>query len=82
MSALPAALPGGLSFADIAERLNPAVVSISATSRGEARRRPAQPPDRPEPFLQRPQRGRNLSMYLYKPEINQRALETLKIDER
>ncbi len=59
VSALPAALPGALSFADIAERLNPAVVSISATSRGEARRRPAQPPDRPEPFLQRPQRDRD-----------------------
>ena len=59
VSALPAALPGGVSFADIAERLNPSVVSIDATSRGEARRRPARPPDSPRPFLQQPQRDRN-----------------------
>ena len=46
--------PEGVSFADIAERLNPAVVSIDATSRGEARRRPDLLPDAPEPF-ERPQ---------------------------
>ena len=46
----------GVSFADISERLNPAVVNIDATSRGEAspRRRPAPAPDAPEPF-DRPQ---------------------------
>ncbi len=53
------AFPGGGSFADIAERLNPAVVSINATSRGEVGRRPAQPPGQPEPFLQQPQRDQS-----------------------
>ena len=44
--------PEGVSFADIAERLNPAVVNIDATSRGEAspRRRSTPLPDVPEPF--------------------------------
>jgi serine protease Do len=46
--------PEGVSFADIAERLNPAVVNIDATSRGDARPRPAPLPDAPEPF-ERPQ---------------------------
>jgi serine protease Do len=46
------------SFADIAERLNPAVVSIDATSRGgtRARRRQGLPPDVPpaDPFDSQP----------------------------
>ena len=49
----------GVSFADIAERLNPAVVNIDATSRGDGPRRPAQPPDSPDPFLRPPQRDRD-----------------------
>ena len=49
----PAAIPAGDgSFADIAERLNPAVVNIDATSRGEDRLRRRAPvlPDEPDPF--------------------------------
>ncbi len=49
----------GVSFADIAERLNPAVVNIDAASRGDGSRRPAQPPDSFDPFLRSPQRDRN-----------------------
>ena len=56
---LPAASAAGVSFADIAERLNPAVVSIDASSRGDRRARSVQPPDRPEPFLRQPQRDRS-----------------------
>ena len=46
----------GGSFADIAERLNPAVVNIDAAFRGgnRARRRPAVQPEEPPPF-ERPQ---------------------------
>ena len=58
-SATVSVSPGGVSFADIAERLNPAVVNIDATSRGDARRRPARSPDGPEPFLRPPQRDRD-----------------------
>jgi serine protease Do len=52
-SAIPA---GDTSFADIAERLNPAVVNIDATSRGEERqrRRATVLPEEPDPF-ERPQ---------------------------
>src|SRR5688572_13819777 len=53
----PATIPAGdASFADIAERLNPAVVNIDATSRGEdrQRRRATVLPDDPDPF-ERPQ---------------------------
>ena len=49
----PTAVPAAEgSFADIAERLNPAVVNIDATSRGadRQRRRPSLLPDEPEPF--------------------------------
>jgi serine protease Do len=52
-----AAIPAGdSSFADIAERLNPAVVNIDATSRGEdrIRRRASILPNEPDPF-ERPQ---------------------------
>lgn len=47
-----AASPAVVSFADVAERLNPAVVNIDATSRGTARRRTrGMPvPDSPELF--------------------------------
>jgi serine protease Do len=49
-----AALPlpaGAVSFADVAERLNPAVVNIDASTRGEGRaRRRLQLPESPEPF--------------------------------
>jgi serine protease Do len=46
------ATPNVVSFADIAEKLNPAVVNIDATSRGEARRRRfgTQLPDSPDLF--------------------------------
>ena len=47
------------SFADIAERLNPAVVSIDATSQRGAQERSARPPDSPEPFLRPPQGERD-----------------------
>src|SRR5688500_14285160 len=50
---VPAAVPAkSWSFADIAERLNPAVVNIDATSRGEdrQRRRSSLLPQEPEPF--------------------------------
>jgi len=56
-SLAPATIPAGDgSFADIAERLNPAVVNIDATSRGEDRQRRRVPvlPDEPDPF-ERPQ---------------------------
>ena len=53
------ASPKEVSFADVAERLNPAVVSIDATSRGEARERPVRPPGGSEPFLRPPQRDRD-----------------------
>jgi len=50
----PAALDGPpLSFADVVERINPAVVNIDATSRGrEPRRRPRRvgPPESPDPL--------------------------------
>jgi serine protease Do len=52
-----ATIPAGDgSFADIAERLNPAVVNIDATSRGEEgqRRRARILPEQPDPF-ERPQ---------------------------
>jgi serine protease Do len=52
-SIAPAAVPAnGGSFADIAERLNPAVVNIDATSRGEdrQRRRSSLLPEQPDPF--------------------------------
>ena len=47
-----AAMPALASFADVAERLNPAVVNIDATVRGAARqrRRSAPLPDSPELF--------------------------------
>src|SRR6187402_1362721 len=55
VTASPAAavLPAGslVNFADVVERINPAVVNIEATSRGERRRnRPATPPGRPDIF--------------------------------
>ena len=57
--------PAVISFADIAERLNPAVVNIDASSHGMARRAPLIPglPDGPEPFEhpERPQSGRDTS---------------------
>src|SRR5215213_4936402 len=48
--------PDSISFADVAERLNPAVVNIDATSRGTGRqgRRFAPLPDSPDLF-DRPQ---------------------------
>jgi serine protease Do len=48
---LPPGAPGTVNFADVAERLNPAVVNIDATARGRrmARRVDGQPP-RPEMF--------------------------------
>src|SRR5688572_5120909 len=49
--------PDAVSFADVAERLNPSVVNIDATSRGDTRtrRRLSAPlPDSPDPF-DRPQ---------------------------
>ena len=56
--------PGAPSFADVAERLNPAVVNIDATSRGRGRRRfgmalPDSPDlfDRPQDRDQGPRRG-------------------------
>lgn len=55
-----AAAPALASFADVAERLNPAVVNIDATSRGESssRRRPfAELFDRPNPFERPPDRS-------------------------
>jgi serine protease Do len=53
-------IPGAVSFADVAERLNPAVVNIDATSRGDVarpRRRFSAPvPQPPDPFeRQQPQ---------------------------
>jgi len=58
----PAAVPASdASFADIAERLNPAVVNIDATSRGEDRLRRRAPglPDEPDPFERPPLRDRD-----------------------
>jgi serine protease Do len=59
-----AAAPALTSFADIAERLNPAVVNIDASSRGTPRgtkRRFGLPPlpDSPEPFDRQPDRDRD-----------------------
>jgi serine protease Do len=55
--------PSGLvSFADIAERLNPAVVNVDATTRGESgfRRHSAMPlPDRPDMFGRPDERERD-----------------------
>jgi serine protease Do len=48
----------GVSFADIAERLNPAVVSIAASSRG-ASRVGSRLPESPDPFFGQPDRDRN-----------------------
>ena len=49
------AVPGVVSFADIAERLNPAVVNIDATSRVEARPRRRSPfPNAPDLFERPP----------------------------
>jgi serine protease Do len=56
------AIPAGdASFADIAERLNPAVVNIDATSRGEerSRRQPMVLPGEPDPFERPLPRDRN-----------------------
>jgi serine protease Do len=50
--------PPVVSFADIAERLNPAVVSIDATSRGVVRA-PPQAPDSGAPLFRQPGRDRN-----------------------
>jgi serine protease Do len=54
-------VPGVVSFADIAERINPAVVNIDATTRGPWRqRRPLlQRPGMPEPFERSPERDRD-----------------------
>ena len=54
--AAPLGATGALSFADVAERLNPAVVNIDATSRGNRMRRRfgMQLPDSPDLF-ERPQ---------------------------
>jgi serine protease Do len=55
-----AAMPAVASFADVAERLNPAVVNIDATFRGtnrSRRRLPAPLPDSPEPFDRLPGGG-------------------------
>ncbi len=52
--------PGPLvNFADVVERINPAVVNIDATSRGEARRRRERSPlpDGPDPFDRSPDYG-------------------------
>jgi serine protease Do len=51
-------LPPVVSFADIAERLNPAVVSIDASFRGVSRV-PPQLPERPGPLFRQPERDRN-----------------------
>src|SRR5688572_28886454 len=51
------AMPALASFADVAERLNPAVVNIDATFRASERPRrrlPAPLPDSPEPFDRQP----------------------------
>ena len=48
----------GVSFADIAERLNPAVVSIDASSRGASRVGPRLP-ESPGRFFRQPERDRN-----------------------
>ena len=56
---VPSSAPSsGLSFADIAEGLNPAVVSIDARSRGERRVGPPAP-ESPGPFFRQPERDRN-----------------------
>ena len=57
-SASSSAQSPGVSFADIAERLHPAVVSIDATSRGVARVAP-QLPEPPGPLFRQPERNRN-----------------------
>src|SRR5262245_27150440 len=60
-SAGSAAAPGLASFADVAERLNPAVVSIDATSRGDGSNT-WRPPfsdlfSKPNPFDRQPDRS-------------------------
>jgi len=58
----PAAMPALASFADVAERLNPAVVNIDATVRGSTRPRRRTPllPDSPDMFeRQQPQGERD-----------------------
>lgn len=57
-SDLMSPVPSGPSFADIVERLNPAVVSIEARSRGEARVE-SQSPESPGPFFRQPERDQN-----------------------
>ena len=65
VAARPAAAPGMVNFADVAESINPAVVNIEATSRtGGRRRRVAEPipfdpnlPTPPGPSPIRPQSG-------------------------
>jgi len=55
--AAAAAMPALASFADVAERLNPAVVNIDATFRTNERprrREPAPLPEGPEPFERQP----------------------------
>jgi serine protease Do len=62
VSAVPAAMPALASFADVAERLNPAVVNIDATVRGSTRPRRRAPllPDSPDMFeRQQPQGERD-----------------------
>lgn len=58
---LPPGTPGATSFADVAERLNPAVVNVNATSRGESRGRRRVDADEPEgrEFFGRPGRDRD-----------------------
>ncbi|MDA1183413.1 MAG: trypsin-like peptidase domain-containing protein [Acidobacteria bacterium] len=56
--AQPAAPSAAVSFADIAERLNPAVVSIDATARGATQVGPPVP-ESPGPFFRQPERDRN-----------------------
>lgn len=46
----PLPIPGAVSFADIAERLNPVVVNIDASVRGRRPRPPGEIPRRPEIF--------------------------------
>jgi serine protease Do len=62
VGAAPAAMPALASFADVAERLNPAVVNIDATVRGSTRPRRRVPllPDSPDMFeRQQPQGERD-----------------------
>ncbi len=61
LPAVSPAVPGAVSFADIAQRLNPAVVNIDATSRGDGRPRRlgGTLPDVPDPFGRSPERERD-----------------------